>query len=278
MVNTGQTSACWCRRFLWLLKWAGRSDMNAPNTPRRASTVLLLRDDPFEVLMVKRHSKATYADALVFPGGVVDEADWSDDWLPYLSGAEDLPAEQRALRIAAARECFEEAGILPAVDVPPTDPSLSSQPLLQTMPFLETVAQCGSPLDLKAFVHFAHWLTPDFAPKRFDTHFWLAHAPEGQIACNDGNETVSLEWVQPKEAIASAIAGMRTIVFVTLMNLKRLAESESVAAAMKAARGRPYYLVQPQRVSLPDGDYITIPPEAGYPEGRQLLATTGVKS
>src|SRR5215203_1183767 len=91
---------------------------NTPSilTPRPAATALLLRDDPFEVLMIRRHPEQYFASALVFPGGTVDESDRSDDWLPHVAGGAALSVEERALRIAAFRETFEETSILLARD------------------------------------------------------------------------------------------------------------------------------------------------------------------
>ena len=74
--------------------------------PRPAATILLVRDAPFEVLMVRRHAGQTFSSALVFPGGTVDESDWSDAWLDLATGGEALDPAERALRIAAFRETF----------------------------------------------------------------------------------------------------------------------------------------------------------------------------
>src|ERR1700683_4491690 len=80
--------------------------------PRLSATILLLCDNPFEVLMVKRHAKSYFSSALVFPGGVVDPEDAAPEWLSRVDGAEALSEQERACRIAACRETFEEAAIL----------------------------------------------------------------------------------------------------------------------------------------------------------------------
>src|SRR5690554_6983850 len=82
------------------------------DTPRLAATMVLVRDDPFEVLLVRRHAKAVFASALVFPGGAVDDDDFSDEWLPLLASGSELDPTERAVRIAAIRETFEETAIL----------------------------------------------------------------------------------------------------------------------------------------------------------------------
>src|SRR5271167_3818839 len=94
------------------LRWAMSQPPNVPIVP--AATILLLRDQPsFEVLMVKRHHQIDFASgALVFPGGKAHAGDHDPAWADYTTGWEAFDAEQRALRIAAIREVFEEAGIL----------------------------------------------------------------------------------------------------------------------------------------------------------------------
>ena len=79
------------------------------------------------------------------------------------------------------------------------------------------------------------WITPTFAPKRFDTWFFLAEAPEDQIALHDGSESVDSVWIGPTEAIDEATAGKRTLVHATLKNLELLAEEKTVAGALAAS-------------------------------------------
>jgi 8-oxo-dGTP pyrophosphatase MutT (NUDIX family) len=240
-----------------------------PAVPRSAATILVVRDDPFEVLMVRRHAEAVFASALVFPGGVVDPDDASEDWLPYVSGADGLSEAERARRIAACRETFEEATLfLAAGDAPP--PSATAAPAR----FLDLVKQAGARLALDALHPFGHWITPEMAPKRFDTHFYLCRAPAGQIAVCDGGETVSLEWVSPAAALASAEAGERTILFPTQMNLRRLAESVDSAQAIAAAQARPPFTVTPRAERTAEGVRVVIPHEAGY--GVTTSSTTPV--
>src|ERR1700684_952579 len=91
-------------------------DSSAPIRP--AATILLLRDEPaFEVLMVRRHHQIEFASgALVFPGGKTHAGDHDPDWAGKTIGWERTPPDQRALRIAAIREVYEEAGVLLARD------------------------------------------------------------------------------------------------------------------------------------------------------------------
>jgi len=126
------------------------------------------------------------------------------------------------------------------------------------------VAATGGKLPLGALAHFGHWITPEGPPKRFDTHFFLAEAPAGQEATCDGGETVALEWVTPCDVLARAADGDLSILFPTRMNLKRLAESETVAEAIAAARARPRFTVMPRPERREGGTAVVIPAEAGY--------------
>ena len=83
---------------------------------------------------------------------------------------------------------------------------------------------------------FAHWITPTFAPKRFDTWFFLAEAPEDQVALHDGSESTDSVWIGAQEAIDEATAGKRTLVHATQKNLELLAEGGTVAGALAPGR------------------------------------------
>jgi len=202
-------------------------------TPRRAATVMLVRDEPFEVLMVKRNAREPFASALVFPGGVVEPEDYSDSWLAHLHGEASFDLDERALRIAACREAWEEAALLPCGRGGPM-----SKDALSDRPFLETVIRHGVRLALEDLVEFAHWITPAALPKRFDTYFFICRAAAAATGQCDGRETVALEWVQPLEALARAERGESSLLLPTRENLKLLAQSPNSEAALNAARDR----------------------------------------
>src|SRR5271163_4444008 len=90
--------------------------MNEAVPVRPAATVLLVRDGAsgLEVFMVVRHHKIDFASgALVFPGGSVDAGDYAIAADPALCGpASGLNERDRASRVAAVRETFEECGVL----------------------------------------------------------------------------------------------------------------------------------------------------------------------
>jgi 8-oxo-dGTP pyrophosphatase MutT (NUDIX family) len=235
----------------------------SPAEPRLAATLLVVRDTPFEVLMVRRSDHGSFASALVFPGGCVEEEDYSDDWLAHIDGAKGLDRVERALRIAGIRETFEETAVLLATDAAGLCPPLGD---VGGLGFLDLVRRHGLRLRLDGVVPFAHWITPEFSPKRFDTHFYVVRAPQGSEATCDGIETVALEWANPHDVLARAQAGERSILFPTRLNLARLAESKDGDGALAAAALRPAFTVLPQRKMREDGVIVTIPAEAGYTE------------
>ena len=226
--------------------------------PRESATVLLLRDDPFEVLMVGRAARGAFASALVFPGGAIDPDDRDAAWRELAADGGGLSPAERALRIGAIREVWEETGILLADgEIPARRPGVALR---------EAVASAAARIRIDALAHFGHWITPTIESRRFDTHFFLAEAPRDQVAAPDGTETLSVEWMPPARAVEFAVSGERPIIFPTMVNLARLAESSSSAEAIAKARERPPVTVQPEiTVETGGGRRITIPLDAGYP-------------
>lgn len=262
------------------------SDAAAIAPARLAATILLLRDAPagpeatLEVFMVVRHQQIDFASgALVFPGGKLATGD-SDPRLPALcSGAAGLSTEQLALRVAAIREAFEESGVLLARQRGATrmiGPELIDVLGSQYRKALDSGAvgiadmleREGLELACDALAPFAHWITPTFMPKRFDTHFFLAVAPTEQVAGHDGREMVDSVWLRPDVALAEAAAGKRTLVPATELNVQLLGEQRTVAAAIEAARTRPLVTVLPEVIERTAGDpgrrTLRIPANAGY--------------
>ncbi|CAH0172259.1 NUDIX domain-containing protein [Roseomonas sp. CECT 9278] len=229
--------------------------MPDPAPARPASTVLLLRDgrDGLEVFMVVRHHEIDFASgALVFPGGRVEAAD------TVLAGGD--PAG--AFRVAAVRETWEECGIL--LTIP-------GSPVAAEGDFAAMLAARALVPDIGGLAPFAHWITPEPVPKRYDTHFFLAAAPEGQDAVHDGHEAVDSVWIRPADALAAGAAGSRKLVFPTRMNLTKLARHRSVAEAFAVAQATPVVTVMPQMSMSPAGRVLRIPAAADY-GGEEFLA------
>ena len=238
-----------------------------------AATILILRDDPtFEVLMVKRHHQIDFASgALVFPGGKTHAGDDDPAWADHILGGEDHDSIQRGLRIAAIREVFEEAGILLArrTDGSPMGDQVAPMEVRQAVDagktaFLDVVRDLDAKLDLNSLTVFARWITPPMTPKRFDTWFYVAHAPADQLAACDGRETVDAEWSAPSEVLRLAQAGERKVIFPTRMNVQLLAEASSADDCIARARARKLVTVRPEMRDTPHGKVLALPPDAGY--------------
>lgn len=252
---------------------APKGPIGEPAEVKPAATVLLLRDDPqFEVLMVKRHHQIDFASgALVFPGGKSHAGDHDPNWSAHTVGWEAYDADQRAMRIAAIREVFEEAGVLLARrrDGQPLSGEACPMDVRRAVDkgetrFIDVVSSLDSYLDLDALTVFARWITPVVVPKRFDTWFYAVTAPAEQLAACDGHETVDAEWIAPSEALRLAELGERTVIFPTRMNLKLLAEASSGSDAVARAQARTLVPVLPQVRMTDNGRVLALPPDAGY--------------
>ncbi|MEL6172629.1 MAG: NUDIX hydrolase [Pseudomonadota bacterium] len=250
-----------------------------PDTPRLSATVLLLRDAPdLQVLMVKRHYQIDFAaGALVFPGGKANPEDSDPAWAELCDGYCD--GQDRAARIAAVREAYEEAGIILARHagdrgaggalVGP-DVATALDPMRAAIDrreesFLELMRGHNLVLALDTLVHFGHWITPTMMPKRFDTHFYLAPTPPDQVAEFDGRETTDAVWLGGQQALDMEAAGEATVIFPTRMNLGKLAEVQSVDAAIKRFASETVVTVLPEVGKDADGGpCLHIPAEAAY--------------
>jgi len=250
-------------------------------TPRPASTVLLLRDSAarreVEVFMMVRHYEIDFASgALVFPGGSVDENDREIIARPELySGGEGLDADALSFRVAAIRETFEESGILlarPKGSTKLLDAARTSEieaahraALCEGKTnFLNVLADSGLWLALDELTPYAHWITPEGMPKRFDTWFFLAAAPPDQLGAHDGRESTDSIWVSPREALQGGESGRFKLPFPTTRNLIKLGKQSSVGSALDDAGGKPIVAVTPVMTRTATGRQLRIPREAGY--------------
>src|SRR3979411_1173203 len=253
-------------------------------TSRPASTILLLRDSAgtdgggeIEVFMMVRHYEIDFnSGALVFPGGSVDKGDKEIIARPELySGGEGLDAGALSFRIAAIRETFEESGILLArprgskalVDAKrASEIAAASRTALGEgkTTFLEVLTDNEMVLAVDELVPYAHWITPEGMPKRFDTWFFLAAAPPEQVGAHDGKESTDSIWLSPREALAGGESGRFKLPFPTTRNLIKLGKHATVKAALDEARQSRIVTVMPVMTKLNGGRQLRIPAEAGY--------------
>lgn len=176
-------------------------------------------------------------DAYVFPGGAVDPADGE---APHSYG------------VAALRELFEEAGILIACDARGERAMLDDR----TQANLRARGAAGTPLvelldaerlhlDTRALVYYSNWITPASEPIRFDAHFFVARAPEGQSGAADAIEVHDGRWMVPSDALARAERNELTIRFPTQKHLERLARYADVEAFIDHAKTRSVAPIHP---------------------------------
>ena len=204
-------------------------------TPRIAATVVLLRPAPtgFEVYAIRRAATMAFASGMyAFPGGSVDPRDGTAD---------------QAVLCAAAREVFEEAGVLLAGpdestvvgDVSGGDWEGRRCALVDhSLGFAEMLRDCGLVLRADLLVPWSRWITPEFEPRRYDTYFFLARLPEGQSTRDVSGEADHTVWISPADALAGVAAGDIAMLPPTIVMLTELAIYSDVDSALAAAPHR----------------------------------------
>lgn len=243
--------------------------------PRRASTVMLVRDGAagVEVFLLRRVSQMAFAPStLVFPGGGVDPRDGEPD-LPWAgpSPAEwarrlGCPEDEARMSVAAAvREVFEECGVLLAsatADGPLADVSgekwrgirddLAGHRRSLTSVLLDE----GLRMRTDLIVAKAHWLTPVFEPKRFDTWFFAAVMPGHQVADGDTSEADHAAWFAPTELLEAYAAGEAVMLPPTVVCVEQVRDAGSAAAFVSHSDRMP--LILPRVVHTPEGPAIEV--------------------
>lgn len=254
-----------------------------PARPRAAATVLLLRDADAgpEVLMLRRHARSGFAaNAWVFPGGTVDEADcalhpahWTGVDPTVLTGRFDAdPALVLGFHVAAVREAFEEAGLLLARHPDGTDPDIDAPDYVRMRSALGDrstpadfngwLAEEDLVLDLGLLVYLSRWVTPVMEKRRFDTCFFLARAPEHQVARHDAVETTDQRWITAAEALERAQGEDFVLFPPTLHTLRELAGYSAVDAWLDHAGGQQRIpRIQPHIELLDGGGWRALLPD-----------------
>ena len=254
-----------------------------PVPARPAATVLLVRDaEPtgVEVFVLRRTANAVFAaDMYVFPGGRVDDVDHAAELEPYCDGLDDATASARlgidkgglAFWVAAVRECFEEAGVLLARrrDGGPLVVDEADRAAVHdgTLSMEQLCRRDDLVLDLSAIRYIAHWVTPvGEGPRRFDTRFFLAAAPQDQEGVHDDAELVHSMWVRPADAVAQAAAGELLMMPPTIANLRFVADCADGAAALAVADAvGDIPMILPKLRKTTDGSrQVALPGDADY--------------
>jgi 8-oxo-dGTP pyrophosphatase MutT (NUDIX family) len=232
--------------------------------PKKASSVILLRDTTkgVETFLIQRHVASSFMGGLyAFPGGNLEKDDSSDEvrtrvegisedkaWVMLGKGAS--PQIALAHWITGIREVFEEAGVLFASDGGGKLISFEDEKrrkiferhreLLNKgeITFVRILRKENLRLNATSLIHYSHWVTPEARHKRYDTHFFLALIPEGQIPSADQKETTAGIWLSPQQALKANISGDIPLTPPALCMLEELAPFSSAEDMVEFARAR----------------------------------------
>lgn len=209
-----------------------------------AATVIVLRrtGNPFEVLLVRRNSRGFFGSLVVFPGGRVDDVD-----VPKGRTAGDDESHRRA----ALRELAEEAGLLVTAD------GLRSVPGHKGSAFYDWLESNGLALAGDRLELVSRWVTPEAAPRRFDTRFYVMAEDAVPGIVVDEDELLEHFWVTPREALEKNESGDWPMFLPTIAHLRWLSRRANVDEAISAAAGADGRTrILPQRMD--DGSMLPI--------------------
>ena len=269
---------------------------------RDAATVMLVRDahpaPGLEVFMLRRNLRSDFVGgAYVFPGGAVDDHDRHENLEPVCVGRTDADASHQlgiergglAYWVAAIRESFEEAGVLLArgadgerirFDDPAVDERFQQHRHAVDSGARRLVEICvdeGLQLEVDDIFYFSHWITPEGAPRRYDTRFFVARAPVGQTPLHDDHEVIANLWIRPADALAQHRAGQFDLIFPTLRTLEvleRFSSADELVLAAAAIQDVPAIL--PKIIEDASGYRILLPGDPGYDEAIAVALPEGV--
>jgi 8-oxo-dGTP pyrophosphatase MutT (NUDIX family) len=261
---------------------------------RPAATVVVLRDSSAgpEIFMVRRHhSVAFMAGAHVFPGGRVDAGDHDADsrWCDGIDEAarqlSGLPeADALAYHVAAARELFEEAGVLLARS--PRNGFVSLAGAAAHDRFMSyrhdvhdgrrtlraVVEEEHLRLALDALVTFAHWVTPPVDTRRFDTRFFVARVPPAQAPAHEPAESTESIWTTAAAALAAAVRGDIVLPPPTWATLREMEGFTSVDDVLAWARTCKVVRREPKLVEEADTRMLVLPGDPLSPDVQEPVA------
>lgn len=257
--------------------------------PRPAATVVLLRDAAagLEVFLMKRHGLSdVLGGAYVFPGGKLDAADAELDMAAHLdqpldvlhAGLNETGIDTQtagALYVAALREAFEESGVLFAQGQAGSGLADRAAALLREgRHFNAVLASMALRLQTLSVVPWSRWITPT-APsvmnKRFDTRFFVAAVPEGQVASHDNFETTDSVWLSPRQALQQYWDRQIELAPPQIMSLAHLSRHAGVASVLAEARARRPPVIQPEPFDHEGKRVICYPGDARHSVREQAL-------
>ena len=262
-----------------------------PVTPRRAATVMLLRDTdttPVVHMLRRRTSMAFAGGAYAYPGGGVDPRDdehqirWSGPtraWWADRLGVDETSAQ--AVVCAAVRETYEEAGVLLAGPTPDTvvgdttgDAWEADRAALvaRDLSFAEFLDRRGLVLRSDLLGVWTRWITPEFETRRYDTWFFVAALPDGQRTRNASTEADRIVWISPADAADGYDKGELLMMPPTVATLRQLVPYGSAADVLAAAPARDLTPVL-ARARLEDGEVVLAWP--GHDEFTKHVPTGG---
>jgi 8-oxo-dGTP pyrophosphatase MutT (NUDIX family) len=257
-----------------------------PAEPRHAATVVMLRDastGPEVYLLRRSASMAFAAGAFVFPGGSMDPRDMDlgddawvgrspDEWAGDLSCDEPLA---RALVCAAVRETFEESGVLlagPDADNVVADTSGDEWEadrlalIDRSLSLAELMRRRDLVVRADLLQPWAHWLTPEIEPRRFDTRFFVAALPAGQRTRDVGGEADRVAWMRPADAVAGNERGEMMLMPPTITALRDISSYGSVDEILEVASSRKVSRILPKLI-FGENDQLRflLPHDPDYP-------------
>ncbi len=255
----------------------------SPVVPKGAATVMLLRqgdgyDDRLQVYLLRRHLEMVFAAGMyAFPGGTVDRRDsdravaWAGpspaDWAQRLR-CDDSTA--RALVCAAVRETFEESGVLLAGSTPASivedttgdDWERDRTALVdRSLALADFLTMRGLVLRTDLLAAWAHWITPEFEPRRYDTRFFVASLPTGQRTRDVSGEADTVAWMRPADALAGVDSGAMMMLPPTYVTLAEIGAFATAAEVWDAATERTLATVVPGVEVVGDEARLVLPPE-----------------
>lgn len=227
--------------------------MNAPAKVRAAATVIVLRpaqSTGFEVFLTRRPDTMPFLGGMYcYPGGSVIKDDTSPAALARavgvtpsqarkILGAHFTPHAALGFWMAAARELFEEVGILLATgnispDVMSKLATLHSALLDRSLSFAAMLEKEDLRCDLARLGYFSHWQTPSQVQQRFDTRFFIAVLPPEQTPLPSSYEVTHSLWLAPERAMQLHEVGGLPMSFPTFASLRTLADFDTLASVMR---------------------------------------------